>query len=96
MADEYFIGCRIDKRNRQWRWVSDKSISPTYLPWATGEPNGDGNCTTMYKGYTKDYGKYNDLDCTKHYQRPRFICELPFFPLAFIPRGFFFITQLWD
>ena len=78
IADEYSIGLRRDKWNRQWRWLSNKSIPPTYLPWATDEPNGFGDCVTMYKDYRKDYGKYNDLDCATK-QRPAigYICELP-------------------
>ena len=72
-ADEYFIGLRKDG---QWKWLSNNRTSLTGLPWATWEPNGDGNCATMYKDYRGDYGKYNDLDCTTQ-QRRGFICEFP-------------------
>ena len=64
MADEYFIGLRKDGRSGQWGWLSNKNTSQTGLPWALREPNGDGNCATMYKDYYADYGKYNDLGCT--------------------------------
>jgi len=76
IADEYFIGLRRDDRNRPWRWLSNKSTSKKYLPWATGEPSDDGNCANMYKDYRKDYGKYNDLKCTGK-PKPGYICEFP-------------------
>ena len=76
IADEYFIGLRKDGQSGQWRWLSNNSTSQTGLPWATGEPNGDGNCASMYKDYRRDYGKYNDLDCTE-IRRPGYICEFP-------------------
>ena len=76
IADEYFIGLRKDDQSGQWRWLSNKNTSQTYLPWATGQPSGDGKCADMYKNYRGNYGKYNDLDCTKAARRG-FICELP-------------------
>ena len=76
MADEYFIGLRKDGRSGQWGWLSNKNTSQTGLPWAIGEPNGDGNCATMYKNYRGDHGKYNDLGCTTH-RGPGYICEFP-------------------
>jgi len=76
MADQYFIGLRRDERDRPWKWLSNKSTSQNDLPWAENEPNGDGNCVTMYKDYRQDYGKYNDLDCTLQ-PRPGYICEFP-------------------
>ena len=76
IADEYFIGLRRDDSNRPWRWLSNKSTSKKYLPWATGEPRDDGNCANMYKDYRKDYGKYNDLKCAEK-PKPGYICEFP-------------------
>ena len=76
IAEEYFIGLRKDDQSGQWRWLSNKSTNQTDLPWATGEPNGDGKCADMYKNYGGNYGKYNDLHCTRT-ARNRFICELP-------------------
>ena len=76
MADEYFIGLRKDNQPGLWRWLSNKVANGTDLPWATGEPNGDGKCADMYKNYEGNYGKYNDLDCTT-VARSGFICELP-------------------
>ncbi|XP_020618518.1 hepatic lectin-like [Orbicella faveolata] len=76
IANEYFIGLRGDYRSRQWRWLSNKNSSQIDLPWAKGEPNGDGNCAAMYKDYRRDYGKYNDLGCTSQ-ARPGYICEFP-------------------
>ena len=73
-ADEYFIGLRKDDQSGQWRWSSKKSTNQTRLPWALGEPSGDGKCAAMYKDYAKQYGKYSDLDCTNA-ARPGFICE---------------------
>ena len=75
IADEYFIGLRRDDRSREWKWLSNKGTSQTYLPWATSEPSGDGDCVDMFKDYNKDYGKYNDLSCTT--QAPGYICEFP-------------------
>lgn len=74
MADEHFIGLRKDDRSGQWRWLSKNSSSHTGLPWAKWEPNGEGNCATMYKDYGADYGKYNDLHCTT-LAGPGYICE---------------------
>ena len=76
IADEYFIGLRKDDQSGQWRWLSNKSTSQTVLPWAIGEPNGDGKCAAMYKDYAKENGKYDDLDCTTASRRG-FICEFP-------------------
>jgi len=76
IADEYFIGLRRDDWNRPWRWLSNKNTFQKDLPWATGEPNGDGNCATMYKNYLRNYGKYNDLNCSRH-TISGYICEFP-------------------
>jgi len=76
IADQYFIGLKKDYRSRQWRWTSNKSTSQQELPWATREPNGDGNCATMYKDYQENYGKYNDVACTTQ-TSPGYICEFP-------------------
>ena len=76
ISDEYFIGLRNDDRYRQWRWLSNKSSCQKDLPWAKREPNGDGNCATMYKDYRQDYGEYNNLDCTIQ-QSSGYICEFP-------------------
>jgi hypothetical protein len=46
------------------------------LRWATGEPNGDGNCAVMYKDYRREYGKYDDLHC-RDTTRSGYICERP-------------------
>ena len=77
MADEYFIGLKRDQQSGKWKWLSNKSTLQASLPWATMEPQGDGNCTVMYKDYRRDYGKYNDLDCTGVIGRSGYICELP-------------------
>ena len=78
MADEYFIGLKRDQQSGEWKWLSNKSTPRVSLPWATMEPQGDGNCTVMYKDYWRDYGKYNDLDCTGEKGSSGYICELPF------------------
>jgi len=78
ITDEYFIGLRKDHRFRQWKWLSNRSTIPKELPWVTEEPNGFGDCASMYKDYRRDYGKYNDLDCTRHSRIiPGYICESP-------------------
>jgi len=76
ISDEYFIGLRKGDRSRQWRWVSNKSAFQEDLHWAKQEPNGDGNCATMYKNYRQDDGEYNDLDCIVK-KRRGYICEFP-------------------
>ena len=76
IADEYFIGLRKDDRSGQWRWLSNNRPSQKALPWATGQPSGDGNCTIMYKDFAGYYGKYNDLPC-KDQVKPGYICEFP-------------------
>ena len=80
IADEYFIGLKKDELSGEWRWLSNKSTMSTsqkVLPWATGEPNGEGKCAIMYKDYRRCYGKYTDLACTAVPQRSGYICELP-------------------
>ena len=58
MADEYFIGLKKDQQSGKWKWLSNSSILLAMsLPWATMEPQGDGNCAVMYKDYRRDYGK---------------------------------------
>ena len=77
MADEYFIGLKRDQQSGKWKWLSNRSTLQASLPWATMEPQSDGNCTVMYKDYRRDYGKYNDLDCTGVKGSSGYICELP-------------------
>ena len=77
-TDEYFIGLRKDSKSEEWRWISDNSkVNATRglgeFPWATDEPNGDGNCAVMYKNYRKDKGEFNDLPCFE--KRRGHICE---------------------
>ncbi|XP_078370620.1 C-type mannose receptor 2-like isoform X2 [Oculina patagonica] len=76
---EYFIGLRKDSGSGEWRWISDNSTvsaSKGTFPWAIREPNGDGHCVVIYKDYLKDFGMYNDLNCTTE-RRHGFICESP-------------------
>ena len=78
MADEYFIGLKRDQQSGKWKWLSNSSILLAMsLPWATMEPQGDGNCAVMYKDYRRDYGKYNDLPCIGVKGSSGYICELP-------------------
>jgi len=77
-TDEYFIGLKKDSESGEWRWISDNSkVDATRgeFLWATNQPNGDGNCTAMFKNYQGNIGKYNDLLCTRRYRRPGYICE---------------------
>ena len=77
---EYFIGLKKDSESGEWRWISDNSkVNATRgeFPWATGEPNGDGSCSIMYKNYRGNIGKYNDLLCSWGYREPGYICESP-------------------
>jgi len=76
---EYFIGLRKDSDYGEWRWISDNStVNATRgkFPWATNEPNGDGNCAVMYKNYNENYGTFNDLHC-RYRLVAGYICESP-------------------
>lgn len=75
---EYFIGLRKDDKSGEWRWVSDNSTVKApkgTFPWASNEPNGDGNCTVVYKSHLNNFGKYNDLKCTRKRLKTGYICE---------------------
>ena len=79
-TNEYFIGLKKDSQSGEWRWISDNSkVDATIgeFPWATFEPNGDGNCAVMFRNYRENIGKYNDLCCTKQYEERGYICESP-------------------
>ena len=73
---EYFIGLKKDIKSKEWRWISDNStVNATTgeFPWATNQPDGDGDCTVMYKDYLQDRGKLNDLPCSA--KKRGHICE---------------------
>jgi len=76
-AGEYFIGLKKGEQPREWRWLSNKSaMNTSQKRWAIGEPTGDGNCVVMLRNYSRQYGKYNDLNCLTSY-RSGYICERP-------------------
>lgn len=75
-ASEYFIGLKKDRSSGEWLWLSNKSslnVSRGRTPWSPSQPSGDGECTEMFKDYSKYYGLFNDLPCTK--RRGGYICE---------------------
>jgi len=76
-AKEYFIGLKKGVQSREWRWLSNKSAVNTFQKrWSQGEPSGNGNCVVMLRNYSRQYGKYDDLDCLKRV-RHGYICERP-------------------
>ena len=75
---EYFIGLRKDQKSGEWRWISDNTTvnaSEGTFPWAKSQPSGDGDCTVVYRNYSKNFGKYNDLKCTRQSKTFGYICE---------------------
>ena len=75
---EHFIGLRKDKKSGEWRWISNNSTvkaSQGTFPWAKNQPSGDGDCTVVYKNYSGNFGKYNDLKCTRKFRSAGYICE---------------------
>ena len=82
---EYFIGLRKDASTKVWRWLSDNSTvnasNKGHWPWAKNEPN-DGNsksgenCAQMYRNYSSNFGRYNDVRCNLSLAKAGFICEL--------------------
>ena len=82
---EYFIGLRKDPSTGVWRWLSDNSTvnasNKGHWPWAKHEPN-DGNnksgenCAQMYRNYSSNFGRYNDVRCNLSLAKAGFICEL--------------------
>lgn len=76
-TEEYFIG--LKKESKEWRWISNSSKlyankGQGEFHWAKGEPNGDGNCSVMYKNYNRNFGRYNDLPCSLSLNNG-YICE---------------------
>ena len=82
---EYFIGLRKDASTGMWRWLSDNSTvnasNKGHWPWAKGQPS-DGhsksgeNCAQMYRNYSSNFGRYNDVRCNLSLAKAGFICEL--------------------
>jgi len=54
-------------------WTTPDNISLTYLPWGTGQPDGDNtqNCVALDKDLN---WLWNDLACSEYYTS---VCELP-------------------
>ena len=79
---EYFIGLRKDTSTGVWRWLSDNSTvnasNQGDWPWAAGQPsniNDEENCAQMYRNYSNNFGRYNDVRCSIFIPRTGFICE---------------------
>ena len=97
---EYFIGLRKDPSTGVWRWLSDNSTvnasNKGDWPWAKNEPNegnGKSNCAQMYRNYSSNFGRYNDVSCTSHLSHAGFICE---FKGGGGNRPFIHITRNWE
>ena len=99
---EYFIGLRKDASAGVWRWLSDNSTvdasSKGHWPWAINEPNdrngeSEENCAQMYRNYSGNFGRYNDVSCTSRLSQAGFICE---FKDGGGNRPFIHITQNWE
>ena len=79
-TSEFFIGLRKDTSTKLWRWLSDNSTvnasNKGHWPWAGEQPTGkDENCAQMYRDYLDNFGRYNDVGCSKHLPLAGFICE---------------------
>ena len=79
---EYFIGLWKDTSTGVWRWLSDNSTvnasNQGDWPWAAGQPsniNDEENCAQMYRNYSNNFGRYNDVRCSIFIPRTGFICE---------------------
>ena len=75
---EYYIGLKI--YGHKWVWISDNSkleeTETGKLPWATGQPMGDGNCAKMWRTSPWTY-EYDDVKCTSITTNIGYICERP-------------------
>ena len=83
-TDEYYIGLR--KNGQKWIWVSDNSTleetKTGEFPWASGEPNGNGNCVKMWRQNTSPWTYlYDDVDCKVSSSKIGYICERTSAPL---------------
>ena len=81
---EYYIGLR--KNGQKWIWVSDNSTleetKTDEFPWASGEPNGNGNCVKMWRQNTSPWSYlYDDVDCKVSSSQIGYICERTSAPL---------------
>ena len=81
---EYYIGLRND--GQKWIWVSDNSTleetTNGEFPWASGEPNGNGNCVKMWRQNTSPWTYlYDDVNCKVSSSKIGYICERTSAPL---------------
>ena len=80
-TEEYLIGLKLSFG--EWRWSSDNSTvhatKQGTWPWATFEPSKsdfrDEHCVIMFKNYSSNYGRYNNVPCGTSSKRFGYICE---------------------
>ena len=75
---EYYIGLR--NNSQKWMWVSDNSTFEVtkvgQFPWASSEPNGNGNCVKMWRQETGRWTYlYDDVKCRVRTSNIGYICE---------------------
>uniref|UniRef100_A0A8C2AKC8 C-type lectin domain-containing protein n=1 Tax=Cyprinus carpio TaxID=7962 RepID=A0A8C2AKC8_CYPCA len=59
-----WIGLKRGTQKR-WGWSNGENTTSQYYNWASGQPNGDGDCVVIY------YGVWHDMSCSyKQY----FVC----------------------
>ena len=83
-TSEYYIGLR--RKDQKWRWVSDNSaLEETkrgHFPWASGEPQGNGNCVKIWRQKTNPWTYvYDNVKCTVYTTNIGYICERTLEPL---------------
>ena len=83
-TSEYYIGLR--RKDQKWIWVSDNSaLEETkrgHFPWASGEPQGNGNCVKIWRQKTNPWTYvYDNVKCTVYTTNIGYICERTLEPL---------------
>ena len=83
-TSEYYIGLR--RKDQKWIWVSDNSASEItkrgHFPWASGEPQGNGNCVKIWRQKTNPWTYvYDNVKCTVYTTNIGYICERTLEPL---------------
>ena len=83
-TSEYYIGLR--GKDQKWIWFSDNSaLEETkrgHFPWASAEPQGNGNCVKIWRQKTNPWTYvYDNVKCTVYTTNIGYICERTLEPL---------------